>query len=119
MSQSLTQISEEKSSYERRRINANIDKIFPDYGESLFHTVKIKDILFDGYKMCPDYPNWGIISGNAIAKIVCNMIQKLAPMTVVRQGDGSYKFSFFNHVSTKNTYFKPSGTTHPTDKFII
>lgn len=102
MSQALSQISEEKSSFERRRLNAKIDKIFPDYGESLFHTVKVKDILFDGYKMCPDYPKWGIL--NPIAKIVCNMIEKLAPMTVVRQVDGSYKFSFFNHVSTKDTY---------------
>lgn len=57
----------------------------------LFITVKPKDLLFDGLKLCKN--------PTGVAQIICNIIKKRNIKAFRQSSDGAYLFSFFNHVS--------------------
>lgn len=67
-----------------------LKNIFGKYS-TLFITVKPRDLLFDGLPLCKN--------PEGITKIVCNVIKKRNNKAIREIDDGSFLFSFFNHVS--------------------
>lgn len=76
------------------QIRRAFNSIFPNQ-TSVFVKTTVHEQLFGGYRMCKNRK--GID-----AKLVCPMINSFAPKEVVKQKDGSYLFTFFQHVSKQH-----------------
>ncbi|XP_044733969.1 sensory neuron membrane protein 2 [Chrysoperla carnea] len=75
-------------------IRRAFNSIFPNQ-TTVFVKTTVHEQLFGGYRMC------GKRKG-VDAKLVCPMINSFAPKEVVKQKDGSYLFTFFQHKQNKN-----------------
>nr|XP_022900178.1 sensory neuron membrane protein 2-like isoform X1 [Onthophagus taurus] len=95
--QDLFQSIEETSSL---TVNATWPKVFQDT-TSLFHTISVKDLLFNGYRFCDSTTLIGVTY--MIARALCNSIRNeyASVDTILIHNDETVAFSFFGH-KTRN-----------------
>ncbi|XP_022900295.1 sensory neuron membrane protein 2-like [Onthophagus taurus] len=99
--QGVLQKAEDMSTTEQFMIELNMDNIFTDTPNTLFHTITVGEFLFGGYKFCDHVP-----AGTAL---VCNKIKAQAEtvetITLVPDEDDESKytllFAFFKHKQNK------------------
>lgn len=70
-------------------INRFLHSVFGKY-DDLFITVKPRNLLFDGLPLCQN--------PDGMSKIICKVIKSRNNKAIRELPDGSFLFSFFNHV---------------------
>nr|XP_022900227.1 sensory neuron membrane protein 2-like [Onthophagus taurus] len=93
--QGVLQIGEDAASLTLNRV---WNKMFQD-SPSIFHTIKVKNLLFDGYKFCIPSDMVGVEYN--IARSACKDVRTQAESspTLVVDSDNAIVFSFFKHKS--------------------
>lgn len=79
-------------------LNGQLKEIFGEKYNSLFMTIKPKDLLFNGIPICAE--------PKGLAKMICSVIKNQKPQSMREMDDGSLMFSFFSHVSWKDNWFQ-------------
>ena len=72
-------------------LNGQLKDVFGEKYESMFMSVKLSDLLFDGIPLC--------VNTSGIAAFICSVIKNQKPQAMKEMDDGSMRFSLFAHVS--------------------
>ncbi|GJQ79433.1 Snmp2 [Trypoxylus dichotomus] len=83
-------------------IDKTWQNVFPDT-ETLFHTVQVGDILFNGYRFCDPQQYQNISAIEDFAWLVCSTFRLLNVPVLETEDDGSLNFAFFKWKQGKHS----------------
>lgn len=74
-------------------IDQNLKEVFGEKYSSLFMKVKPAEVLFTGIPFCAN--------ATGLSNLICSVIKSRKIQTIHEMVDGSLRFSFFGHVSSR------------------
>ncbi|XP_055324872.1 sensory neuron membrane protein 2 [Sitodiplosis mosellana] len=86
---SVVQMAESSMPAQLGILNGQLEDVFGEKYDSMFMTVKVSDLLFDGVPLC--------VNPSGIASFICSVIKNQKPRAIKEIDDGSMRFSLFGH----------------------